>query len=110
MDSQMSSLKDKKIILGVCGSIAAYKGAYLLRELQRKGAEVRVVMTPSATKFVAPLTFSSLSHNQVFVDMFPGSGKFGFYRTHRPRFMGGCDVGSADNGVDYSKAYSGYFR
>ncbi len=65
------SLKDKKIILGVCGSIAAYKSGFLLRELQRKGAEVRVVMTPSAAKFVSPLTFSSLSHNQVYVEMFP---------------------------------------
>jgi len=67
----MSLLKDKKIILGICGSIAAYKSAFLLRELQRKGAEIRVVMTPSATKFVSPLTFSSLSHSQVYVEMFP---------------------------------------
>ncbi|MFZ1081503.1 MAG: bifunctional phosphopantothenoylcysteine decarboxylase/phosphopantothenate--cysteine ligase CoaBC [Candidatus Kryptoniota bacterium] len=65
------SLKNKKIILGVCGSIAAYKSVFLLRELRRKGAEVRVVMTPSATKFVSPLTFSSLSQNQVYVEMFP---------------------------------------
>ncbi len=67
----MSSISGKKIILGVCGSIAAYKSAFLLRELQKEGAEVKVVMTPSATNFVAPLTFSSLSHNQVLVDMFP---------------------------------------
>ena len=65
-------LKDKKIILGVCGSIAAYKSAFLLRELRKNGADVRVVMTPSATKFISPLTFSSLSHNQVYVEMFPG--------------------------------------
>ncbi len=67
----MSSISGKKIILGVCGSIAAYKSAFLLRELQRKGADVRVVMTPSASNFIAPLTFSSLSHNQVYMDMFP---------------------------------------
>ena len=67
----MSSISGKKIILGVCGSVAAYKSAFLLRELQRNGAEVRVVMTPSAANFVAPLTFSSLSHNQVYLDMFP---------------------------------------
>jgi phosphopantothenoylcysteine decarboxylase/phosphopantothenate--cysteine ligase len=72
MSQQPSSLKDKKIILGVCGSIAAYKSAYLLRELQRKGAEVRVVMTPSAAKFVASLTFSSLSNHPVLLDMFSG--------------------------------------
>jgi len=68
------SLKDKKIILGVCGSIAAYKSAYLLRELRRNEADVRVVMTPSATKFVAPLTFSTLSHSQVFIEMFSDEG------------------------------------
>lgn len=67
----MSSLESKKIILGVCGSIAAYKSAFLLRELQKKGAEVRVVMTSSAANFVAPLTFSSLSHSRVYIDMFP---------------------------------------
>lgn len=72
MSHQPSSLKDKKIILGVCGSVAAYKSAYLLRELQRKGAEVRVVMTPAAVKFVAPLTFSSLSNHPVLFDMFSG--------------------------------------
>jgi phosphopantothenoylcysteine decarboxylase/phosphopantothenate--cysteine ligase len=74
MNYQMSPLNNKKIILGVCGSIAAYKSAYLLRELQRKGAEVKVVMTPSAAKFIAPLTFSSLSHNKVLVDMFSDEG------------------------------------
>ena len=70
----MSPLNGKKIILGVCGSIAAYKAAYLLRELQKRGADVRVVMTPSAANFIAPLTFSSLSHNQVYLDMFPEAG------------------------------------
>ncbi len=74
MNYQMSPLNNKKIILGVCGSIAAYKSAYLLREVQRKGSEVKVVMTPSAAKFVAPLTFSTLSNNQVFVDMFSNEG------------------------------------
>lgn len=67
----MSSISGKKIILGVCGSIATYKSAFLLRELQREGVDVKVVMTPSAANFVAPLTFSSLSHNQVYMDMFP---------------------------------------
>lgn len=71
----MSSISGKRIILGVCGSIAAYKSAFLLRELQKEGADVRVVMTPSAANFVAPLTFSSLSHNQVYMDMFPPQGK-----------------------------------
>lgn len=51
----------RKILLGVCGSIAAYKSAYLTRLLVKQGAEVRVVMTPDACQFVAPLTFSTLS-------------------------------------------------
>ncbi len=67
----MNSISGKKIILGVCGSIAAYKSAFLLRELQRADAEVRVVMTPSAANFIAPLTFSALSRSQVYMDMFP---------------------------------------
>ncbi len=66
-----SPLSDKKIVLGVCGSIAAYKSVFLLRELQREDAQVRVVMTPSASNFVAPLTFSSLSGGHVYTEMFP---------------------------------------
>ncbi|HSD63761.1 MAG TPA: bifunctional phosphopantothenoylcysteine decarboxylase/phosphopantothenate--cysteine ligase CoaBC [Ignavibacteriaceae bacterium] len=66
-------LSGKKIILGVTGGIAAYKACYLLRELVQRGAEVRVVMTPSALEFIAPLTFSSLSGNKVIVNTFPSS-------------------------------------
>jgi phosphopantothenoylcysteine decarboxylase/phosphopantothenate--cysteine ligase len=58
-------LKGKKIILGVCGSIAAYKSVFLCRLLIRSGAEVRVCMTKSAAAFVSPLTFSTLSKNKV---------------------------------------------
>lgn len=61
----MSSLKEKKIILGVCGSIAAYKAAILTRLLVKAGAEVKVVMTSSATGFITPLTLSTLSKNPV---------------------------------------------
>ncbi len=68
----MTTLKNKRIILGVSGGIAAYKSCYLVRELVRLGAEVRVVMTPSATEFVTPLTFSTLSKNEVIVNIFPG--------------------------------------
>ena len=70
----MTSISGKKIILGVCGSIAAYKSAYLLRELMREGADIRVVMTPSAANFVTPLTFSALSRKQVYTEMFPEGG------------------------------------
>lgn len=63
------SFHGKKIILGVCGSIAAYKAVYLCREFIKKGAEVRVVMTRSAASFVAPLTFSTLSKHDVVYDL-----------------------------------------
>lgn len=63
-------LEDKKIIVGVTGSIAAYKAAFLTRELTRRGATVRVAMTESATRFVAPLTFSSLSKHPVALHMY----------------------------------------
>ena len=61
----MSSLKGKKILLGVSGSIAAYKAAFLVRELVKEGCAVRVIMTSSASDFVSPLTFSTLSKNPV---------------------------------------------
>jgi phosphopantothenoylcysteine decarboxylase/phosphopantothenate--cysteine ligase len=64
-------LSGKRIILGVTGGIAAYKAAFLLREFQKAGAEVRVAMTPSATRFVGLETFASLSGHQVAVDIFP---------------------------------------
>ncbi len=58
-------LKGKKILLGVCGSIAAYKSAYLVRALVKEGALVKVLMTDAACSFVDPLTFSTLSKNPV---------------------------------------------
>lgn len=64
-------LAGKKIILGVTGCIAAYKSCNLVRELIRSGAEVRVVITPSAAAFVSPLTLSTLSKNKVIRNIFP---------------------------------------
>ncbi|MDR2273745.1 MAG: bifunctional phosphopantothenoylcysteine decarboxylase/phosphopantothenate--cysteine ligase CoaBC [Sphingobacterium sp.] len=66
----MSSLKDKNIILGVCGSIAAYKIAYLLRLLIKEGANVQVLMTKEATQFITPLTLSTLSKKPVLVEYY----------------------------------------
>ncbi len=63
-------LKGKKIILGITGSIAAYKAAYLVRLLVKSGAGVKVIMTPFAKEFITPLTLSTLSGNPVLVDMF----------------------------------------
>lgn len=63
-------MKGKKILLGVTGSIAAYKAIYLVRLLVKSGAEVKVIMTPSAKDFVSSLTLSTLSHNPVLIDLF----------------------------------------
>jgi phosphopantothenoylcysteine decarboxylase/phosphopantothenate--cysteine ligase len=60
----------KKILLGVTGSIAAYKAVILLRLLIKAGADVKVIFTPSAKDFVTPLTFSTLSKNQVLINLF----------------------------------------
>lgn len=63
------NLSGKRVLLGVTGSIAAYKAVELLRLLVKAGAEVQVVMTEAATKFVAPLTFETLSRQEVLLDM-----------------------------------------
>ncbi len=62
-------IDNKHILLGVTGGIAAYKSATLIRLLRRHGAEVRVVMTPNATKFITPLTLQALSGNPVHVEL-----------------------------------------
>ena len=59
-----------KVVLGVTGSISAYKAAELVRLMVKRDWEVRVVMTEGATKFVTPLTFQTLSRNKVVTDMF----------------------------------------
>jgi phosphopantothenoylcysteine decarboxylase/phosphopantothenate--cysteine ligase len=67
-------MKGKKIIVGITGGIAAYKGAELVRLLVRKGAHTRVAMTLNATRFVTPLTFETLSGNKVIWDMWGREG------------------------------------
>ncbi|MGB1075103.1 MAG: bifunctional phosphopantothenoylcysteine decarboxylase/phosphopantothenate--cysteine ligase CoaBC [Flavobacteriales bacterium] len=61
-------LSGRKILLGITGSIAAYKSAWLARELQRRGAEVRVVMTPASIDFITPLTLATLTGHRVYSD------------------------------------------
>ena len=63
-------VEGKKILLGVCGSIAAYKSILLIRLLIKAGAEVKVIMTPSAKDFVTPLSLSTISKNEVLSDLF----------------------------------------
>ena len=70
-------LKGKKIVLGVTGSIAAYKAAILVRSLVREGAEVQVVMTALARQFITPLTMATLSRRPILVEFFdPENGQW----------------------------------
>lgn len=73
-------LKGKNIILGVTGSIAAYKSAYLIRGLVKKGAKVQVVITPAGKEFITPLTLSTLSSAPVISDFF--SNRDGMWNSH----------------------------
>ncbi|MEK7323357.1 MAG: bifunctional phosphopantothenoylcysteine decarboxylase/phosphopantothenate--cysteine ligase CoaBC [Pseudomonadota bacterium] len=65
----MDQLINKRIVVGITGGIAAYKGAELVRRLKEAGAEVRVVMTPAATQFITPLTLQALSGQPVHVEL-----------------------------------------
>jgi phosphopantothenoylcysteine decarboxylase / phosphopantothenate---cysteine ligase len=62
-------MRGKHVLVGVTGGIAAYKVGYLIRELIKSGANVKVMMTEAGTRFVTPLTFSALSKNPVFTDL-----------------------------------------
>jgi phosphopantothenoylcysteine synthetase/decarboxylase len=64
----------RRVIVGVCGSIAAYKVAAVVRRLCQDGAEVHVLMTPAAARFVGPTTFRALSHHPVITDMWDAHG------------------------------------
>lgn len=74
-------LKSKKIIIGICGSIAAYKAAFLVRLLIKEGAEVRVIMTLSAKQFITPLTLATLSRNEVLSE-FTANAEQGAWNNH----------------------------
>ena len=63
-------MNNKKVLLGVSGGIAVYKALDVISRLKKKGIEVKVIMTKSATEFVTPLSFQSLSENPVVIDMF----------------------------------------
>ncbi|MDE2009547.1 MAG: phosphopantothenoylcysteine decarboxylase [Candidatus Omnitrophica bacterium] len=66
----MTSLKTKHVVLGVCGSIAAYKAGDIIRRLQERNCEVTVIMTCEALQFITPLTLATLSGKNVYSDMF----------------------------------------
>ena len=61
-------MKGKRILLGITGGIAAYKIAFLIRLLKKQGAEVKCIMTPASSDFIAPLTIATLSENPVYID------------------------------------------
>lgn len=63
-------MESKRIMVGVCGGIAAFKAAFLVSQLTQKGYQVNVLMTKSATQFITPLTMQALSHQSVAVDLF----------------------------------------
>jgi phosphopantothenoylcysteine decarboxylase/phosphopantothenate--cysteine ligase len=75
-------LSGKKILLGVTGGIAAYKTTYLVRLLIKAGAEVRVVLSPSARDFVTPLSLSTLSKNPVYWEYYDNKSESGEWHNH----------------------------
>ena len=76
----MSMLKGKKIVLGITGSIAAYKSCLIIRELVKRGAEVQVVITPAGKEFITPITLSALTQKPVISDFF--SQRDGTWHSH----------------------------
>ena len=75
----------REIVLGVTGGIAAYKSAEIVSRLRHLGANVNVIMTKNATEFVAPLTFQTLSANQVTVDTFQAPAYWNVWLWRRRR-------------------------
>ena len=73
-------LKGKKIVLGITGSIAAYKSCLIIRELVKRGAEVQVVITPAGKEFITPITLSALTQKPVISDFF--SQRDGTWHSH----------------------------
>jgi phosphopantothenoylcysteine decarboxylase / phosphopantothenate---cysteine ligase len=73
-------LKGKKIVLGITGSIAAYKACLIIRELIKRGAEVQVVITPAGKEFITPITLSALTHKPVISEFF--SQRDGTWHSH----------------------------
>jgi len=89
MEKEKDILEGKKIILGITGSIAAYKAATLVSMLIKRKANVHVIMTQNATKFIAPLTFETLSGNKVHTDTFDLSPD---HSVHHITLVKDCDI------------------
>ena len=77
MHQEINNLKNKKILVCITGSIAAYKACELIRLLKKQDVDIKVMMSKSAEKFVGKATFAALTNNEVITDLFPNSPKSG---------------------------------
>lgn len=77
MHKKINPLKNKKVLICITGSIAAYKSCELIRILKKQEVDVKVMMSKSAEKFVGKATFAALTNNEVMTDLFPDSPKAG---------------------------------
>lgn len=82
MSRSLPDLSGRHVVLGVTGSIAAYKAALLVRRLKKADAEVQVLMTPDAERFVPPLTLGTLSEREVLTEIFPENDENGSWTKH----------------------------
>ena len=75
----MNKIYNKKILLIICGGIAAYKSLELIRLLKKNGASIKTILTKSAQKFVTPLSITSLSQNKIYIILFQDIFMFLFF-------------------------------
>ena len=95
-------LKGKKIVLGITGSIAAYKACLIIRGLVKAGAEVQVVITPAGKEFITPITLSALTHKPVISEFF--AQRDGTWNSHVHHYLSvdeGPRVHCPSNGPGY---------
>jgi phosphopantothenoylcysteine decarboxylase/phosphopantothenate--cysteine ligase len=97
-------LTNKTVVLGITGGIAAYKGADLASKLTQAGAEVKVIMTEAATKFVTPLTLRSLTNRPVVTDMFELTSEFSIEHVALAEAAADCGVDAILVGTSFMMA------
>lgn len=102
----MTRLTDQKIILGVTGSIAAYKSPEVARLLIREGAKVRVVMTKAAQQFITPLTMQAVTNNVVRTDMFDAIREHSIEHIELARWANLVLIAPASAGIASRIAYA----